>query len=168
MLLVPVHMGSQVLSPSSLEVNMCDLSRWEHRSWHLSLHTGSQVLISYSSLEVTLCNPSRWEHGSWDLPFHMGPQVLRSRFTWRQSVRSQPLRAWKLGHAISHKVSSPESQFTWGQSMQSQPLRAWKLGLTTSHGVPSLKSQVWHGCLHGDTFWRWGSWLVLGVGSHKS
>ena len=22
--------------------------------------------------------------------------------------------------------------------------------------VPSPKSQVWHGCLHGNTFWRWG------------
>ena len=43
--------------------------------------------------------------------------------------------------------------------MQSQRLRAWKLRLTTSHG-----SQVWHGCLHGITFWTWGS----GLGSSKT
>jgi hypothetical protein len=67
--------------------------------------------------------------------------------------------------AASHGVPSPKSQVTWGQSMQSQLLRARKLGLTTSHGVPSLKSQVWHGCLHGNTSWRWGFVLVLGVGS---
>ena len=62
-------------------------------------------------------------------------------------------------------VSSPKSQLTWGQSERSQPLRARKLGLTTSHGVSSLKSQVWHGCLHGNMFWRWGEGLVLRVGS---
>ena len=32
---------------------------------------------------------------------------------------------------------------------------------------PSPKSQVWLGCLHGNTFWRWGSGLVLSVGSSK-
>ena len=29
----------------------------------------------------------------------------------------------------------------------------WYFYLTTSHGIPSSKSQVWHGCLHGQTFW---------------
>jgi hypothetical protein len=29
------------------------------------------------------------------------------------------------------------------------------------------RSQVWHGCLHDDTFWRWGLGLVLRVGSSK-
>ena len=45
--------------------------------------------------------------------------------------------------------------------MQSQPLRAWELGLTTSRKVPSPESQVWHGCLHSNTFWRWSWGLVL-------
>ena len=31
---------SQCLSPSSLEVNPCNLSRWGHGSWDLPLHTG--------------------------------------------------------------------------------------------------------------------------------
>ena len=49
-----------------------------------------------------------------------------------------------------------------GQSVHSQPSRARKLGLTTSHaGVPSPKSQLWHGCLHGNTFRRRGLTLVL-------
>ena len=39
----PVHTGSQILSPKSLEVNPCNLSHWEHGSWDLPLHTGSQV-----------------------------------------------------------------------------------------------------------------------------
>ena len=30
--------------------------------------------------------------------------------------------------------------------------------------VPSPKSQVWHGCLHDNTFWRWGLGVVLRVG----
>ena len=59
------------------------------------------------------------------------------------------------------------SQLTRGRSVQSQPLRAWKLGLTASHGFPSPKSRLWHGCLHGNTFWRWGWGLVLGVGSSR-
>ena len=69
--------------------------------------------------------------------------------------------------ADSHWVPSPKSQFTWGRSVQSQLLRAWKVGLTTSHMVRSLKSQVWHGCLYGNAFWRWGLQLVLRVGSSK-
>ena len=28
-------------------------------------------------------------------------------------------------------------------------------------------SRVWHGCLHGDAFWRWGLGLVLRVGLSK-
>ena len=60
-----------------------------------------------------------------------------------------------------------KSQVTWGQSMQSQPLGGWKLGFTSSHGVSSLKSQLWHGCLHDDTFWRWDLGLGMQVGSSK-
>ena len=33
--------------------------------------------------------------------------------------------------------------------------------------VPSPKSQLWYGCLHGNTFWRWGLGLVLRVESSK-
>ena len=40
-----VHTGSQVLSPSSLDVNPSDLNHREHESWDLPLHMGSQVLI---------------------------------------------------------------------------------------------------------------------------
>ena len=29
------------------------------------------------------------------------------------------------------------------------------------------KSQGWHECLHGNTFWKWGSRLVVKVGSNK-
>ena len=53
-------------------------------------------------------------------------------------------------------IPCPNSQVTWEQYVKSQRSRAWKLGLTTSHEVPSHRSQVWHECLHGNTFWRWG------------
>jgi hypothetical protein len=69
--------------------------------------------------------------------------------------------------AGSHPIPSPKSQVTWGQPMQSQLLRAWKLGLTTSHMVPSPNSRLWHGCLHGNAFWRLGLGLVLRFGSSK-
>ena len=40
----------------------------------------------------------------------------------------------------------------------------WELSLRASlHGVPSPKSSVWLGCLHGNTFWRWGLGLVSRV-----
>ena len=60
-------------------------------------------------------------------------------------------------------VPTHKSRLTLGQSVQSQLLRAWKLGLTTLHGVPSSKSPVWHGCLHGNTFWKRVSVLMLRV-----
>ena len=36
-----------------------------------------------------------------------------------------------------------------------------------SHGVPSPKSRVWHGCLHGNNFWRRGLELLLRDGLCK-
>jgi len=71
----PVHVGSPSYSLKSLEVNRCNLTRWEHKSWDLPLHTRSRDL-SPQSLEVNPCNLSRREHGSWDLPLHTGSQVL--------------------------------------------------------------------------------------------
>ena len=32
----------------------------------------------------------------------------KSQVTWDQSMQSQPMRAWKLGHATSHGVPSPK------------------------------------------------------------
>jgi hypothetical protein len=57
---------------------------------------------------------------------------------------------------------------TWGQFVQSPPSRAWKLGLTTSRMVPSPKYQIYHGCLHGNTFERWALELVFRIGSSKN
>jgi hypothetical protein len=53
-------------------------------------------VLSPKSLEVNVCNLNCWEHGHWHIPLH-------------------------------------------------------------------TKSQVWHGCLHGNTSWRWGLWLTLRV-----
>ena len=80
-------------SLKSLQVNPCNLSRREHGSWDLPLHTGpkfkSQVTFrsilaistvesmevgtyhftkvpTVKSLEVNPCNPNCREHGSWD------------------------------------------------------------------------------------------------------
>ena len=68
----------------------------------------------------------------------------------------------------SHGVPNSKSQYTLGQYVQSQLLIAWKLELPTLDGVPSLKSQVWHGCLHGNTF-RGVDWdLYWDLGQEKS
>ena len=40
----PIHRGSQVLVPKSLEVNMGNLNHGVHGSWDLPLHGMSQVL----------------------------------------------------------------------------------------------------------------------------
>ena len=60
----PVHTGSQVLSPKSHEVNLCDLNHWEHGSWDLPLHMGSQVLsLSYDmdAYMATLFGGEAWD-----------------------------------------------------------------------------------------------------------
>ena len=107
---------------------------------------------------------------------HMGSQVQKFQFTWGQFVQSLPMRTWKFGlatshwaqvlRANSHGVPNPKAQVTWHQPVQFQALSAWKLRLSTSNGVPSFV-QLWHGCLQGNTFWRWGLGLVLQVGSSK-
>ena len=66
----------------------------------------------------------------------------------------------------SHRVPSPTSQVTWGQSI----LAIESMGVGTYHfsWVPSPKSQVWHRCLHDNTFWRRGLGHVLKVGSSRA
>jgi len=51
-LLGPVHMGPQAINSKSLEVNLCNLSHWEHQSWDLSLHMGSHVLSPKYDMDV--------------------------------------------------------------------------------------------------------------------
>ena len=51
-----VHERSQVLSPKPLEVNPCNLSRWEQGSWDLSLHTGPKAQVS------SMTWMSTWQH----------------------------------------------------------------------------------------------------------
>ena len=88
-------------------------------------------------------------------------------FRWSKKTTihsmSSGLNAWQSSNNKGYLELVQGSQITWGQFVQSQPLRAWKLELTISHGVLRFKSQVWHGCLHGNTFWRWGLGLVLRV-----
>jgi hypothetical protein len=45
-----------------LEVNMCNLHRWEHGSWDLSLQSGFQVLSPNSDMDACMHGPSfrRW------------------------------------------------------------------------------------------------------------
>ena len=64
-------MGSQALiKPKSLEVNMCNLSHWEHESWDLALHTGSQVLSS--GYDMDACMATLYEGEAWDLCWELG------------------------------------------------------------------------------------------------
>ena len=48
--------------------------------------------------------------------------------------------------------------------------KQWVLGWVlrpNSHMIPTLESQIWHGCLHDNTFWKWGLGLALWVGLSK-
>ena len=67
-------------------------------------------------------------------PVHTGSQVPQS--LWGQSVRSQPLRSWKLGLTISHGVPSPRSQ-VWHGCLHIHPFGMWGPGLVLRVG--SLK-----------------------------
>jgi hypothetical protein len=81
---------------------------------------------------------------------------------------NEPGRLWKSRPSRAvHMVPNLKSQVTHGQSVQSQLSRAWKVGTYHFTRVPSPSSRWWHGCLHGNTFWRWGSGLVFGVGWSK-
>ena len=56
--------GSQVIISKSHEVNPCILYCWEHRSWDLPLHTGSQVLSPKYDMDVymtTLFGGKAWD-----------------------------------------------------------------------------------------------------------
>ena len=93
---LPLHTGSSVLSPKSLEGSIHAISTVE------SMESGTyHVTHGPKSLEVT---PNRWEDGSWDLPLHTRSQILSPK-----SLEVNPcnlmLRAWKLGLTTSHKVS---------------------------------------------------------------
>ena len=89
---------SQVPSPKPLEVTLWNLSRWEHGSWDLSLHTcpKSQAtwgfFVQSQSLRV-------WTLGL--ITSH------KSQATWGYSMQSQSLRAWKLGLITSHRSQVP-------------------------------------------------------------
>ena len=66
-----------------------------------------------------------------------------------------------------------EGWFIWvPKSLEINPcnLSCWEHGswdLPFHTGSHNLKSQLWHGCLHGNTFWRWGLGHVLRVGLSK-
>ena len=62
--IVPVHTRFQVLSPNSLEVNMCNLTHREHGSWDLPIHMISQVQVP------SMTWVSTWQHfWRWGLEF---------------------------------------------------------------------------------------------------
>ena len=65
----PVHTGSKVLSPYSLEVIPCNLNHWEHGNWDLPLHMDSQVLSpkhDTNAYMATLFGDEAWDL-CWDL-----------------------------------------------------------------------------------------------------
>ena len=136
-----VHMGSQVLSPTSLEANPCNLDHWEPGSWdllitsHFTLHTMSPVLSpkydtdAYMAMfchlftctlnEQAICNFTLIiPINPWSI--HMGSQVL--------SPTSLELNPCNLNH-WEHKSWDLINHFTRG---------------------PCPKSHVWRRCLQGD------------------
>ena len=59
-----LHIKSQDLGPKSLEVNPCNLKCWDHRSWYLPLHMGSQVLSPKYDMDaymITLFGGETWD-----------------------------------------------------------------------------------------------------------
>ena len=60
-------------------------------------------------------------------------------------------RCEELRTTLTRGAGSHASRVPWGQSMRSQPLTTWKLGLNY-HFTWGPESQLWHGCLHDNTF----------------
>jgi hypothetical protein len=69
------------------------------------------------------------------------------------------------------RAAAHGSQVTWGQflcNLNRWDHGSWGLPLHTKSQVLSLKSQVWHGCLHDNTFFRGEVWdLCWGFGWAK-
>jgi hypothetical protein len=61
----PIHTG-----PKSHMVNLCNLNRWEHGSWDLPCHTGSQVPRSKYDMDGYMATLFRGE--AWDLCCKLG------------------------------------------------------------------------------------------------
>ena len=76
-----------MLCPKSREVNPCNLSCWEHGSWDLRLHTGSQVLSRVTWGRSVQSQPLR----AWKLGLTTSYGSLKNRFThgaWSRTHRS--------------------------------------------------------------------------------
>ena len=110
---LPLH---TVPSSKSLEVNPCNLSRWEH-----DREVGTYTRIpTPKSLDVSLSNPSYWDHGMEVGTYHntRGPRP-KSQVTWGKSEQSEPLRSWNGSWDLPLHTGA-KSQVTWGQSEQSE------------------------------------------------
>ena len=70
---------SEVMSPTSLEVNLCILNYWEHGSWDLPLHTWHRILTAWlrTCVESWVVKKSRpnLQHKSQDF-LHMINNIL--------------------------------------------------------------------------------------------
>ena len=133
-----------------------------HHSSHLHFRQmGLSWLLVLTSL-LLLRQGTHIRASSHGVPCPKSPSHLRSILCnlncWEHGCWDFPLYTWSQILSVKSLEVIP---------VQSQLLRAWMLGLTTSHGVLSPKSQVWHGCLHDDTYWRWGLGFVLRVGLSK-
>ena len=98
-----------VPSPKSLEINLCNLSHWEHGSWDLPLYMGSQGPSHLRSI-YAIPTVESMEVGTYH--FHIGSQVsshLRS-----SCAISTVETTWKLGLTTSHGIPSSKSQVWHG------------------------------------------------------
>jgi hypothetical protein len=57
----PIHTRLQVLRRSSLRVKSCNLNHWEHGSWDLALHVGSQIPSPSYDMDVYMTTLSGGE-----------------------------------------------------------------------------------------------------------
>ena len=141
-----------VPSPKSLEVNLCNLSCWEHGSWELPLHTVPKSQVTWGQF-VQSHLLRAWKLGITTSHGSQPPSHLRSicaisavesmkvgnyHFILFPSPKSLEvnlcnLSCWEDASWELPLHTVPKSQVTWGQFVQSQLLRAWKLRITTSH-----------------------------------
>ena len=79
----PVHTGSQVLSPASLEVHPCNLNHQEcMKVWDLSLHTGSLVQRSKYDVDAYVATFHHLFYYTQAICIsHQLSQSVRGRFT---------------------------------------------------------------------------------------
>ena len=133
-----------------MNLDMVIISHWFH------------ILYDRWGVKTSVEGPQLGRLISMSRPVHTGSRVLSPKSF---KVNTCNLNGWEYGswdspHHIGSWVLSSKSLGVNMCNLSDWEYRNWDLPL-------QMGSQVWHGCLHDNKFWRWGSGIVLRVGSSK-